>query len=150
MNQLQLLKLKNSRLPITVPLKRKHQKLNTSNEKPKKKSTKIQTARKRPSNVSTPSTKGKSTKKISPLVTKSALTPKPRLISLGSQKYESDDESDEEDVSEIRKPVTATKDVDSAGTSTKPFALPFSIRRFCYRCSYGCLYVAVVFWVMVL
>lgn len=105
-------------------------KLNTSNEKPKKKSTKIQTARKRPSNVSTPSTKGKSTKKISPLVTKSALTPKPRLISLGSQKYESDDESDEEDVSEIRKPVTATKDVDSAGTSTKPFALPFSIRRF--------------------
>ena len=58
------------------------------------------------------------------------MTPKPRLISLGSQKYESDDESDEEDVSEIRKPVTATKDVDSAGTSTKPFALPFSIRRF--------------------
>lgn len=102
--------------------------LNRSNEKPKKTYTKIQTARKRSSNTLTPSAKIKSTKKLSPLVTKSALTPKPRLISLGSQKYETDDESDEEDISELTKPVSPTKN-DSANASTKHFALPFSIRR---------------------
>ncbi|RCK65122.1 Inner nuclear membrane protein SRC1 [Candida viswanathii] len=62
--------------------------------------------------------------KRSPLITKSAITPKPRLLSLGSQKYETDDD-DEEDESVTEVNLTQTSDADISVGAFKKSSISF-------------------------
>lgn len=69
------------------------------------------------------SSKNSTPQRQSPLIRKSALTPKPRLLSLGSQKYETDSEEDEDD-SVVN--VTKTLEADTSDITSRRSSLSVS------------------------
>ncbi|KAK6891193.1 Inner nuclear membrane protein SRC1 [Candida tropicalis] len=140
---------------ITTPLKeelaRKRQPAQDAST-PMKDSKKVITPRKSSSKVSTPkhskdnvtpissrksvsssakkssvnSSKKSTPQKQSPLFRKSALTPKPRLLSLGSQKYETDSDEDDEDEDNSEVNLSKTSEAETSYIASHKGSISFS------------------------
>ena len=72
------------------------------------------------------SSKKSTPQKQSPLIRKSALTPKPRLLSLGSQKYETDSDEDDEDEDNSEVNLSKTSEAETSYIASNKGSISFS------------------------